>query len=391
MNKRNLLTLAVTSALALPVHAASDKDIEALRADMARLQAQNAELSARLNALADAEGGSSMGRGHGGGRSSFGGYGELHYNNLSNNGPAGDQKEIDFHRFVLYLGHEFNEDIRFFSELEVEHSVAGDGENGEVALEQAFLEFDLGEQTAARAGVVLVPVGFINETHEPNTFYGVERPVVESAIIPTTWGEAGGMLSSRFDNGFSVDAAVTSGMNTNAGKNYAVRSGRQSVSEAVANDLAYTLRVRWTGLAGVELGAALNYQSDMTQSLDATAGSGVLAEAHASVQKGDFGLRALYATWNLDGSGPASVGADEQTGWYVEPSYKVTPKVGVFARYSVWDNQAGDNTDSEYAQTNIGVNYWPHPDVVLKADYQTQSSPTANEYKGFNLGVGYQF
>ena len=103
-------------------------------------------------------------------------------------------------------------------------------------------------------------------------------------------------------------------------------------------------------------------------------------------------MRALYAQWDLDGSGPQAVGADEQTGWYVEPSYKVTPKLGLFTRYSQWDNQAGDSTDSEFSQIDAGINYWLHPDVVVKADYQSQDAPAGrDEFDGVNIGIGYQF
>ncbi|OUR68170.1 porin, partial [Cycloclasticus sp. 46_83_sub15_T18] len=117
-------------------------------------------------------------------KTTIGGYGELHYNNLSGKGGASDKDAIDFHRFVLFFGHEFSDDIRFFSELELEHSIAGDGKDGEVELEQAYIDFDLNDQHTARAGLFLLPVGIINETHEPPTFYGTERNPVEKNIIP---------------------------------------------------------------------------------------------------------------------------------------------------------------------------------------------------------------
>ena len=103
----------------------------------------------------------------------FGGYGELHYNNTD----SGNQ--VDFHRFVLFNGYDFNENTRFYSELEVEHSLSGDGKPGEVEVEQAFIEHKLNSTTKMTAGVSLMPVGILNETHEPNTFYGVERNNVE--------------------------------------------------------------------------------------------------------------------------------------------------------------------------------------------------------------------
>lgn len=390
---KHTLTAAVALAIAgsLPgsVTAAAD-NLETLRKEIDALKSQNDTLARRLDATAAMMENTPAGDS----RTKIGGYGEMHYNNLSNDGPKGDKKELDFHRFVLFFSHAFTDRIRFHSEVELEHVIAShsSGDPGEIELEQAYVEFDLSPRTSVKGGLFLVPVGILNETHEPPTFYGVERNPVEKNIIPTTWWEGGAMVSGRFAKAFSYDVALTSGLNTSASSNYAVRSGRQKVAEAKANDLAYTARLKWTGMPGVELAGTVQYQQDITQSSDPTAGSATLLETHAIINRGPFGLRALYAAWNLDGNGPAAVGADKQNGWYVEPAFRVSPKLGMFARYSVWDNQAGNSTDTEYKQTNVGLNYWPHPDVVLKADYQTQDAPTGKDaYKGINLGIGYQF
>jgi len=333
--------------------------------------------------------------GHGkSGSTTIGGYGELHYNNLDNSLPGGtDNKKIELHRAILFVGHEFNDRLRFWSELEIERAQAGDKlAGGEVSMEQAFLEYDLTNSLSSRAGLLLMPVGILNETHEPSTFYGVERNPVETNIIPTTWREGGIGLNGHSSSGLSYDLAIHSGLKTDAGTNFAVRKGRTFARDAPANNFAYTGRIKWTGLPGLELAATLQYQSDITQSIDATAGSAILAEAHAIWNRGPFGLRALYATWKLDGPGPAAIGADRQTGWYVEPSFKITSELGLFARYNRWDNQAGNAIDSRYAQLDLGLNYWLHPDVVLKADYQNQAGPSGKaKFDGFNLGIGYQF
>ena len=321
----------------------------------------------------------------------IGGYGELHYNNLEDQNGTSDKDEIDFHRFVLYFGHEFNDRLRLFSELELEHSIAGEGKSGEIELEQAYIEYDINDEHRVKGGLFLMPVGIINETHEPNTFYGTERNPVEKNIVPATWWEAGVMFSGELANGFSYDVAATSGLNT-GGSSYKPRDGRQKVAKAAAEDFAYIGRLKWTAIPGVELAATVQYQEDITQSTDITAGSATLFETHAVIQRGDFGLRALYATWDLDGSGPEASGADEQTGWYIEPSYRVTEHFGLFARYNEWDNTAGNAMDSEYQQIDLGVNWWPHKDVVVKVDYQDQDVPVGQtELDGFNVGLGYQF
>lgn len=324
----------------------------------------------------------------------IGGYGELHLNRLNNKTPnKADKDEIDLHRFVLFFGHEFNDRISFHSEVEIEHSVVGEGKTGgEVEMEQAYIDFKLTDTLSAKAGLLLVPVGITNETHEPPTFYGVERNNVEGKIIPTTWREGGVALSARLGNGITLDGAITSGLQTTLGKNYAIRDGRKNVANAPAVDPAYTARVKWAGIPGVTLGGSVQYQSDITQSADATAGSATFYEAHTVLNKGPIGLKALYANWDLDGAGPKTVGADKQNGWYVEPAWKFNDQWGVFARSSTWDNQAGDTADSKYKQVDVGVNYWPHADVVVKLDFQNQKSPAGkDELDGFNLGIGYQF
>ena len=329
-------------------------------------------------------------------RTTVGGYGELHYNNLDGSGGSKDKKEIDLHRFVLFFGHEFSDDIRFFSELEVEHDVAGDDQVGEVEIEQAFVEIDLNDRHTARAGVALLPVGIINETHEPTTFYGVERNPVEKDIIPATWWAGGVGLTGEIAPGWGYDVVLHEGLRIpgigDADFNgYKVRGGRQKTGKARADDLAGTARIKWTGIPGTEIAGSVQYQSDITQGEDPTAGSAWLYELHADIERGPLGLRALYAMWDLSGSGPESVGADRQEGFYIEPSYRFNDKFGIFTRFNQWDNAAGKSTKSEKQQIDVGLNWWPHEDVVLKADYQFQDNDDDKEQDGFNLGVGYQF
>ncbi|WP_444997676.1 porin [Aliikangiella sp. IMCC44359] len=316
-------------------------------------------------------------------KTSIGGYGELHYNNIE------DSESIDFHRFVLFVGHEFTNSIRFFSELEVEHSLAGEGKPGEVELEQAYIEMDLTDASTLKAGLFLVPVGILNETHEPNTFYGVERNPVEKNIIPATWWEAGSSINTKFGDGWSADFAFHSGLSvpTDGSKSFLIRDGRQKVANANADSLAYTARLKYTAIPGLELAASYQVQSDVTQGeLDAGAS---LFTAHAVYNKGGFGLRALYAAWEIDGADAEAIGRDEQEGYYIEPSYRFNESFGLFARYNVWDNNAGDSTDTEKRQSNIGLNYWPHEYVVFKFDVENRTG--AQNGSGFNLGVGYQF
>lgn len=328
-------------------------------------------------------------------RTSVGGYGEMHYT-ASN---TGNDAEVDFHRYVLFLNHEFNDRIRMFSELELEHSLAGEGKNGEVELEQAFVEFDLDKdgEHQARAGLFLIPVGILNETHEPPTFFGVERNPIESQIIPTTWWEGGAGYSGQLGNGFKTDLAVHSGLNvdTSGSNAYKIRNGRQKVSEAESNDGAVTGRLTWSGMPGVKLAATAQYQEDIAQGNDTDTASATLLETHADIRKGPWGLRALYARWDVDGDKAASFGRDEQFGWYVEPSYRFDTNVGefgVFGRYNQYDTSVNATTDTVVNQVDVGLNYWPHPDVVLKGDVAfVDNAEGTEDDELLNLGVGFQF
>lgn len=369
-------------------------EIQALQEALGQANSKIEETEIKVVATADAvESVASSGIASASGPS-LGGYGELHYNRLDNQLAGGDDLDrVDFHRFVLFLNHQFSDSVSFFSELEVEHSLAGDGAPGEVELEQAFVQWNLNNSSSAKAGLFLVPVGILNETHEPDTFYGVERNNVEARIIPSTWWEAGGGLSGEFAPGWSYDVAIHSGLFMDGG---VVRGGRQKVANAKADDFAYTGRVRYTGVPGLEVGLTLQQQTDVLQS-DTISGvsdiGGLLTELHATYQSGPFGLRAMYAAWDFDNDiNVLRSGADEQEGLYIEPSFKVSDNLGFFARYSQWDIQAGDSIDSEFKQTDIGLNYWLTDGVVFKLDYQDQDAPAgSSELDGFNLGFGYSY
>ncbi len=316
-------------------------------------------------------------------KTQLGGYGEHHFNHFTD----GDDK-IDAHRYVLFIGHQFSDDLRFFSEFELEHGLSGDGKPGEVELEQAYIEWDYTQNHSLLFGQFLVPVGIINETHEPDTFYGTERNQVEKNIIPATWWETGVMMRGELSPGLSYNLALHSGLAADDGGK--IRGGRQKSAKATAEDLAYTARLKYTGIAGLELGATVQYQSDITQGAGVTDTDALLLEAHAAYQRGPFGVRALWADWDIEGDTFALNGRDQQSGWYVEPAYKVSEKLGLFIRYSEFNNAAGiDSADSKV--WDYGLNYWLNKRVVLKADYSNNIDKDGPDNDSLNLGLGWSF
>jgi len=409
-----LLATTATYCLAAPAAAAEptleemweviqkqQKEIGTLTQQLKSADAKVDATAVAIEATAEAVENVAMSRGSGQSagwwdRTSLGGYGEMHYN-------GGNKDQLDFHRFVLFVNHQFNDRLRFNSELELEHSLAGDGKPGEVELEQAWLEYDLTSQLSGRAGLYILPVGILNETHEPPTFYGVERNRVEKNIIPSTWWEGGAGVTYRLANGIQIDGHIHGGLDVPiAGKNaFTIRKGRQKVANSTLREPAFTGRVKYTGIPGIELATSIQYQTDLTQNDPGDPKtSATLWEAHAVVDRAitpdvRLGLRALYARWDLNGLAASAVGRDKQYGWYVEPSVRVATTagdVGFYARYSEDDTVAGDAMASKFKQISIGSNYWIHPNAVLKLEYEFQNLPpgTASDDK-IHLGVGFQF
>jgi uncharacterized coiled-coil protein SlyX len=316
-------------------------------------------------------------------------YGELHYNNLNADDETRDKKEIDLHRFVLGLGWDFTDRLRFFSEIEFEHAFQ---DKGEWEVEQAYIQYDITENQDILGGIYLLPVGILNPTHEPTTFYGVERNPVENVIIPTTWWAAGANYQLRFGEGFSWDIGLHEGLKMK--DDFRVRGGRQKSAKALAKNLAGTTRIRYTGFPGLELAASLQYQSDPGQGEVDGLDSGWLTSVHAVYQYKMFGLRALYGRWDFSGDAVEAAGADVQQGWYVEPSVKFwNGKLGLYFRYS--DIPDAGRSRDEFGQWETGLNFWPHPGVVLKVDVRGRNhhnhADAGRDFVGFDLGIGYAF
>lgn len=392
--KNNLIKAAVMVAIAGSASAAPSNDeimqmMQELKSEIADLKQENRDLKGDVEDVYTATEEGMKAQVELANKTTIGGYGELHHNRLEGHGGASDVDKMDFHRFVLFINHQYSDNLRLITELEIEHSLAGDGKPGEVELEQAYVEYDINDKVSASVGLFLIPVGILNETHEPDTFYGVERNPVEKNIIPTTWWAGGVMGSFQLADGLQLKVAAHEPLE--ATSSFKPRDGRQKTANAIAEDYAYTANLKYTAIPGVTLGGTVNYQADFAQNTGLAVEEGVLVEGHAIIQMGKFGLRALYADWSFTGAGPEANGRDSQIGGYIEPSYKFNDKFGVFARYSSYDNEDGNSTASRKTQSDVGFNYYLDPQVVLKADYQSQSNDSGSEQKGVNVGFGYSF
>ena len=349
---------------------------------------------------------------------SIGGYGEMVYQGFAaqrdDGVDSGRKDELDFLRAVLYVGYKWNDDWLFNSEIEWEHAKAGEGQRGEVAVEFAYLERRIRPEINARAGLLLVPMGFINELHEPTTYLGARRSGIEQAILPTTWRENGagifgevGPITYRtyLMNGLEAERFAAGGL----------RSSRQNGAKAVAENLAWVGRIDWTAIPGFVAGVS-GYLGDSAQGLaDASGELSVdtrLLELHAEWRGHGFQLRGLWVEGDLDGvarlnqklalSGNRSVG-EELSGYYVEAGYDVLSLVESrqalipFARFESYDTQAavpsgfGRNPANEIETLTLGVNWKPIEQLIFKADWQDVENGAGTGVDQWNLALGYIF
>jgi hypothetical protein len=346
-----------------------------------------------------------------------GGYGEIHYTNLrGRNTPA----EVNLRRFVVYLAHSFNDRIAFRSELEVEDAkVEGGAAGGEVALEQAFLDYRVSDALTLRTGLVLPPVGIVNETHEPPTFNGVDRPAFDHDVIPTTWREIGLGIVGKLPiaDGWNYRLYVVNGLRANGFSDAeGIRGGRQEGREASFANPSLTGRVEWVRPAGgLRVGGSFWYGG--TTAGDTLLGSGTfdapiaLLSADARYDRGALALRAVVATVNVRDADTinalyGSAVGSRVAGGYVEVAYNLlrlaapatTQRLNAFARHERYDTQAavpaGTTRDRGFARriTTLGLSYKPTWNTVFKGDYTLlRTAAGTGQGEALRLGVGYQF
>ena len=346
----------------------------------------------------------------------IGGYGEVTYNRPTKNASAA---QADVRRVVLGISHRFDERTKLVTEFEWEHAVTSATDRGEAAIEQAYIEREFGSGVRAKAGLFLIPAGLLNTNHEPTVFYGVERNFVETAIIPTTWREAGLGLSSTLDNGLSWDVGVTTGFDLTRwdakfadGRESPLGSIHQEGQLARSRDLALHAALNWRGVPGLLLGGSVFSGKAGHSTADFTGNKArvTLWDLHARYTPGPWDLSALYARGtisNTDALNQASIGNPNPipssfAGWYAQAAYRAWQAgdytLAPFVRYERFNTaqrfaglpQGVDAaTGPNERVVTVGANLRIGEGVVLKADYQKFAEESARDR--VNLGVGYAF
>ncbi len=340
-------------------------------------------------------------------------YGELNYNRPTR---ANQNAQADLRRFVLGYQHRFDVKTKVVTELEVEHSVASASDAGEVALEQAYVERQLTPTLALRAGLFLMPVGLLNENHEPTAFYGVERNFVETAIIPSTWREGGVQFVGNFDNGLTLQGGITTSFDLNKwdatsgeGKESPLASIHQELSLAKSHDLALFAAANWRGIPGLLLGGSI-FTGQATQAQAVEKARITLWDLHARWTPGRWDLSALYTRATISNTaalnaalvGNPTLIPKSFDGYYVQGAYKVWSHedyaLSPFVRWEQFNTarayaDLGPGLTPDAARTErvvtLGANLQVSPGVVVKADYQSfRENPDQNRV---NLGLGWSF
>jgi hypothetical protein len=371
------------------------------------------------------------------------GYGEVYYI-----APTEVRRDttMDLARAVFGIGYRLDDRTEFNSEYEVEHAVASSEDVGEFEVEQFWVDRRLNDYVSARAGLFLMPFGFINENHEPTAFYGVQRNFVETLIIPSTWREGGINLHGTTPGGFGWNAGLTTGnnlsewdfapetppyssalqmINNGAGP---LAASHQELALANARYLSQYLALGYYGIPGVTLGAAIS-SGDAVPVAPAPGAPTpanprvTLWEGHARWTPGSWDLSALYAhghisnLYDVNAANPGSPNPIPTNfyGWYAQAAYQLWEhneyRLNPFARYeyytlgSSWSGTAGPLLpagnvplgDGNYGPWPIwhdrvwtaGANLYIGPHLVLKADYQWFDENS--QFRRFDLGLGVSF
>jgi len=358
---------------------------------------------------------------------SIGGYGEVRLRTFHNQDDDDRDNIYDALRAVLYVGYKFNDNWVMNSEIEFEHASTGSG--GSVSVEFLTIDYIWQDELNARAGLLLIPMGFVNEIHEPTFFFGAERPEVERLILPSTWRENGGGVWGRIADRVEYRAYV---VNSFDGKDFSsggLRGGRQNGSEALANDFAFVARVDVDVVPGLMVGGSV-YTGQTGQegesSLSGTArdipdAHTTIYELHAEYKAYGVSLRALWTEAFIDeagrlsrvlGKSPTASIAQQMRGSYLEVAYDILPffmessraTVEPFFRYERYDTQR-DVADLGFARDRTkevdlyvaGLQVKPIPQIVFKLDFrhfdlaQTSSSGARQRADEVQAMVGYVF
>ena len=347
---------------------------------------------------------------------SVGGYGEalleLFDDEREDGLPAEKTNRLDFLRAVLYFGYKFSDSWVFNSEIEYEHASTSNG--GSVSVEFAYLDYLYRKQLNLRAGLVLLPMGWLNELHEPTVYLGAVRPRTERQIIPSTWRENGiGAYGAL--GGFNYRTYVVNGLDASGFSAAGLRGGRQKGAKAKAEDFAWVGRLDYNAVPGLTAGLA-GYFGNSGQDLEDADGGSIpvgtsIFDLHLEDRYRGLELRGLWARAELDDvarlnealgyEGVESVG-ETLEGGYLQAGYDVLAGHGKssltpYLRWEQINTQEkvpegwSANPANDVQVLTLGLAYQPIEQLIFKAEFQNIENEAETGVDQFNLSMGYIF
>ncbi len=364
------------------------------------------------------------------------GYGEIGYSRPSRNT---NDTRADLGRAVFGFGYRFDEKTRFASEFEVEHAITSSSDAGEFEVEQFYVDHMFTDKVGMTAGVFLMPVGLLNEHHEPTAYYGVYRNFIETLIIPSTWREGGVALHGNTDFGLDWNVGLTTGLDLSKwnfttetplynsalslqNNNVApMQATHQEMSLANAKNAAQYLSLNYRGVPGLLLGGSV-FTGNAVPAAGASNQRATLWETHARWTPGKWDLSALYAQGHISNTaqvnmqfpGTANPMPASYYGWYLQAAYNVWQhdkyRAVPFVRYERYNMGAkyegiapgfsatpsgpvtadGATFAKPYDTVwTTGMNFYLNPNVVFKIDYQWFR--TNKSFNRLDLGLGVTF
>lgn len=338
------------------------------------------------------------------------------YSEITYNQPESQNGELDVQRLVLLFGYKFDDKTQFIAEVELEHVE-------EVFVEQAFVNHSIGDNISLRGGLMLVPMGIINEYHEPTTFNGVERPSVDNAIIPTTWREIGVGVTGRFpEASIGYQAYIFNGFKSTENDNGEItgflkgsnglRGGRQRAIQSTVDSPTFSTKIEYYGFPGLRLGLAGYFgKTQATDDVEDIDGANIDVSmvgfdaryAHKRfTARGQFVYAALGDTEAYNNLTNRELGS-ALLGYYGEVAYNLLPmrkeqRLFAFTRFENYDTHASTagslQRNDEYNRIDVttGLSYHIAPGVVVKGDYQFRSNKTDIDVDNrLNIGLGVWF
>ncbi|MFO1321475.1 MAG: hypothetical protein U1F52_17825 [Burkholderiales bacterium] len=344
------------------------------------------------------------------------GYGEMNYTRPRHDAAG---TTADLRRGVIGFAYAFDDRTRFASELELEHAVTSAEDSGEVAFEQFFVEHDVTDRVSAKAGLFLLPMGYINEVHEPTRYYGVHRNFIETAIIPSTWRELGVGVRTVTESGLRLDGGLVTSFDltkwdatSGDAADSPLGSIHQEGQQAKARSGAVYAGANYDGIPGYNVGASA-FTGGVGQKQPAFASPDArvtLVEAHTRWQPGRWDLSALaafgrfsnVAALNATFAGLDNPVPDRFGGWYAQAAYRAWSQnersLVPFVRFERFNTRRGytglaaglgpaGQPDTKVA--TFGASFYLHPQVVFKADYQRFFNVSSLDR--VNVGLGFHF